>query len=180
MLGLVTTVLGVATPNVLAGLDDAKTVGAVRYVSAELQRVRMDAVTRGVNTAMRFSQADGSYICAVYADGNGDGVTSRDIQRGVDTKIQGDQRLPDQFSGVDFGTLPGLPPVDASSSAPGQDPIKFGSSNMAAFTPVGTSSSGSLYILGPHGAQYVIRVLGETGRTRILKFNARTRRWEPL
>jgi hypothetical protein len=45
---------------------------------------------------------------------------------------------------------------------------------------MGTSSTGSLYIRGRGTAQYVIRVMGETGRVHVLKFNARTRQWKPL
>jgi hypothetical protein len=95
-------------------------------------------------------------------------------------KVQADERLSDKFPGVDSGTLPGLPAVDASTTAPGDDPVRLGSSNMAVFTPGGTATAGSLYILGPHGLQYVVRILGETGRTRILRFNVRAERWEPL
>jgi hypothetical protein len=48
------------------------------------------------------------------------------------------------------------------------------------FSPIGTATSGSLYVRGPRSAQYVIRIFGETGRTRTLKFDARTRQWGPL
>jgi type II secretory pathway pseudopilin PulG len=178
VLGIVTTMAGITVPGVLAGLDDFKTLSAVRYVSARLQRTRIDALSQGVNAAIRFTRVGVSYSYGVYADGNGDGIKSRDIQRGIDKQIAPDERLPDQFPGVEFGTLPGLPAVDASSTAPGSDPVKFGSSDMASFTPLGTSTAGSLYVLGPRGTQYVIRVFGETGKVRILRFTARTRRWE--
>ena len=180
VLGLIATIAGVTTPNILAGLDDIHTLGAVRYTSGRLQRARMDAVSRSVNTAMRVIRTGDSYTFSIYADGNGDGVRTSDIQAGIDRQIQGEERLPNQFPGVEFGTLPGLPAVDPSSAAPGSDPIRLGSGNMAVFTPLGTSTSGSLYVLGRRDAQYVIRIFGETGKTRILKFNPGTRRWDPL
>ncbi len=180
VMGLVMTIAGIAVPGILAGLNDLQTLGGVRYISARLQRARMDAVSRGVNVAMRFTTIGTSYSYAIYADGNGDGVRSRDIQRGIDEPLARDERLPEQFPGVDFATLPGLPAVDASSPAPGSDPLALGASNMVAFTPLGTSTPGSLYILGPRGTQYVIRVFAETGKTRILRFDARARRWEAL
>ena len=180
VLGLIATIAGVTTPNILARLDDIHTLGAVRYTSGRLQQARMDAVARSVNTAMRVIRTGNSYSVGIYADGNGDGVRTSDIQRGIDGQIQREERLSDQFPGVEFDALPGLPAVDPSSIAPGSDPIRLGSGNMAAFTPLGTSTPGSLYVLGRHDSQYVIRIFGETGKTRILKFNPETRRWDPL
>jgi hypothetical protein len=48
------------------------------------------------------------------------------------------------------------------------------------FAPQGSASSGSIYVLGRAGSQYVIRVFGETGKTRILRYDAALRRWMPL
>ena len=76
-----------------------------------------------------------------------------------------------------FGVLPGLPPVDAGGAPPGTDPIKLGAGSLLTFSAQGTSSSGSVYIRGQRTAQYVIRVFGETGKVRILKYDARNRQW---
>ena len=81
-------------------------------------------------------------------------------------KSNGEQRLSDEFPGVDFGVLPVLHPVDPSGPAPGRDPIRFGSRHMVTFTAHGTSTPGSLYIRGRDSAQYVIRVFGEAEKTR--------------
>jgi type II secretory pathway pseudopilin PulG len=180
VVGLVTTVSAAVVPSVSTAIDHYRTLGAVRYVASRLQRTRMDAVTRGFNSAMRFTVTGTAYTFSVYVDGNGDGVRSADIDRGIDRLMLGPEQLSEQFAGVEFGALPGIPAVDGSSSPPGSDPIRIGSARMASFTPVGTSTSGSLYILGPHHAQFVVRIYGETGKTRILEFNTRTRVWSPL
>ena len=180
VLGFVITILGIATPQILAGLDDLRTLGAVRYVAARLQRARMEAVTRSVNTAVRVAGTAGTFSVGVYVDGNGDGVRTRDILDGTDPPVQAEERLSEQFPGVDFGAAPLLPAVDPASPPPGSDPIRLGSSDLASFTPLGTSTTGSLYILGPRRNQYVIRLFGETGKTHTLKFNPRSREWEPL
>ncbi len=177
---LVVLLMAMSVAAVARELEQYRTVGAVRYIATRLQRARMDAVTHGANAAMRFTAAGGGFRYAVYGDGNGDGVRSADIEHGVDRLLLPPERLRDRFPGVDFGTLPGLPAVDASSSPPGADPIRLGAASMASFTPIGTSSSGSVYILGPHQTQFVIRLYGETGKTRVLLFNAILRRWEPL
>jgi type II secretory pathway pseudopilin PulG len=177
--GVLATTATIATPRLLTAVDDFNTAGAVRYVAGAFQRARMEAVLRHADVGIRFTSSQSSYTFAEYIDGNGNGVRSKDISAGVDREIRGAERLSDRFSAVDFGTLPGLPAVD-SSTAPGTDPIKLGSSNMATFTSAGSSSSGSVYIRGRGNIQYVIRLFGETGRTRILRFDPGTRQWKPL
>ena len=180
VLGVAGTLSAMATPQLLGTIDDSRALGAVRYVSTRLQETRMEAVTRNANVAMRFSLAGGIYVYTVYQDGNGNGVVSRDIQRGVDAPIHPVERLPDQFAGIDFGVLQGIPPADPSGTAPGSDPIRLGSSDMVSFTAMGTSSTGSLYIRGRRNAQYAILIFGETGKTRILKYDSRNRGWRSL
>ena len=178
--GLATTLAGVAVPRVQLGLDELQTAGAARYVASRLQRTRMEAVSRSGDVALRFTSAGSSFVYADYADRNRNGVRSVDIQRGIDRRVSLEERLRDQFPRVDFGTVPYLPPVDASSGPPGGDPVRLGAGNMATFTAQSTATSGSLYVRGPRGVQYVIRIYGETGKTRILKFDSRRRVWKPL
>jgi type II secretory pathway pseudopilin PulG len=180
VLGMVATLSSVAVPQVLAGLDDFRTAGAARHISARLQRARMDAVVRSADVGLQVTSTAAGYTYAVYVDGNRNGVRATDIQRGTDTRLVPTERLPDQFPGVDFGAIPGIPAVDSSSTPPGTDPIRLGSSNMATFAASGTSSSGSLYIRGRRNAQYVVRIYGQTGKTRVLKFDARSRQWKGL
>jgi hypothetical protein len=179
VLGAAATVSAVAVPETLATLDDSRTAAAARYVSTRLQRTRMEAVSRNGSAALRFTPLPDHYDFTAYVDGNRNGVLSRDIQSGVDRVIQPADRLGDHFAGVDFGVSPDLPPVDPTSTAPGTDPIRLGSSDMVTFTSTGTATSGSLYVRGRRGTQYVVRVYGETGKTRVLKFNAGTGQWIP-
>jgi type II secretory pathway pseudopilin PulG len=179
-LGVMVTLAGIAIPQILAALDDYQAYGAARYISGRLHETRMMAVTRAVNTAMRFTVAGSSYAYAVYIDGNQNGVRSADIAGGVDPEIQKGERLSDLFPGVDFGAVPGLPSVEPGSPPPGDDPVRFGSTSMAVFSPLGTSTPGSLYIRGRRDVQYAVRLFGQTGKIRVLKFNTRTRMWRAL
>jgi hypothetical protein len=174
------TATATALPRMLSGLDEARVAGAARYVSARFYDTRMEAVTRSSEVAVRFTATDTGYVYAVYADGNGNGVLARDIQSNVDRQIHAPEQLSSQFSGVDFGTLPGLPAIDAGSPVPGDDPIKLGVSNMVSFSALGSSSSGTLYIKGRGITQYAVRVIGTTAKVRIFRFDARSRRWNSL
>ena len=153
---------GIAIQPLLRALDDYRTAGAVRYISTRIQRTRMEAVTRSTNVAMQFVQAGTGFSYRTFIDGNGDGVRTQDIKNGIDYPLGPSERIPDNFSEVDFSLLPGLPAVEPGTPPPGTDPIKLGSSNLLSYSPTGTSSSG---------------ILGDTGRTRILRFDAPSGQW---
>jgi type II secretory pathway pseudopilin PulG len=177
--GLVATLSGVAVPPLLAALDDFRATGAARYLAARLQRARMEAVMRSAEVGVKFTRTAAGYAFAVYVDGNGNGIRSADIANAIDRRLSGPERLTDNFRDVDFGTVDGLPPVDAGSPAPGNDPIRLGASDMATFTAKGTASAGSIYIRSRR-TQYVIRIFGTTGKTRLLKFDTRTHEWKRI
>ena len=179
-MSLTMTLGGMAIPPLLTSLDDYRTAGAARYMATRVQRTRMEAISRSANVAMQFSQTKTGFSYGMYVDGNGDGVRTEDIKKTIDRPLGAIERLPDNFPDVDFGVLPGLPPVQSGGSPPGTDPIKLGTSNLLSFSALGTSSSGSVYIRGRGMAQYAIRVFGETGRVRVFKFDARLRQWKSL
>ena len=68
-------------------------------------------------------------------------------------------RYPAHVTGIDPG------PFNTS------DPVQIGSSTLLSFSPTGSSTSGTLFMHGIRGNQFAVRVLGATGRTRILEFN---------
>jgi prepilin-type N-terminal cleavage/methylation domain-containing protein len=176
VLGVCAVLSGAAVPQLAAGLDDIKTRAAARYLAARMQHTRTDAVRRNANLAVRFGGSGGLIRYGVYVDGNGNGVLSRDIADGVDRAVGREEAIDDQFPGVRFGALPGLPAVDVTATPPGTDPVRFGASDMAVFTSAGTATPGSVYLQGT-GAQYVVRVFGDTGKVRVLKFDPVRRVW---
>lgn len=180
VMALGVTMCAAALPQLLTTLDDVRATGATYHISGRFQRARMEAVVRSATVALQFTQTSSGYSYAVYRDGNRNGVLTRDIQRGVDLPTAAPERLPDQFPGVEFGAIPGLPPVDPSGTPPGSDPIRLGAGSLASFTAMGTSSSGTVYIRSRRDAQYAVRIFGDTGKTRMLKFERSTKRWRPL
>ena len=175
--GIAATFALSATMSVRSQLDEVRAAGAARYVAARLQQARVRSVMRGRDTAMRMTSA-GAYSIATYEDGNGNGVLSADIVAGVDVPVAAPERLPDRFPGVDFGARPGLPGAEGGVT-PAADPIRTGTADGVTFTADGTATPGSLYVLGRGGTQYVVRIYGETGRTRVLRFYPGAGQWAP-
>lgn len=179
-MGIVATVGLVAFAEIGAALEQGRATAAARYLAARLQRLRLEAVSRNTHVALRFEADNGRYGFATYVDGNGDGVRTADIVSGIDWQSGSLDRLSNHFPGVDIGALPAAPAVDAGGVAPGADPVRLGASDMAVFTPLGTATSGSIYIRGAGSLQLAVRIFGETGRTRVLRLNTTTAQWTPL
>lgn len=166
---------GVAIPVSTAALDDIQTAAAARYVAGLVLAGRMDALKRARSVALRFDAAGEDYAFGAFVDGNGNGVRSADIRAGEDPPLRPPQRLADTFAGVRFGLRADIP--DADGGRPGStDGVRIGASRLLTSSPDGTATSGTLYVRGRR-AQYAVRVLGGTGRTRVLKFDTGAGAW---
>ncbi len=179
-LGLAATFSVAAGASALTAVDEYRAAGAVRSLSSRLQQARMDAISKGVHVGVRFAHAGTEVTFTVYADGNRNGVRAADIQRGLDLQLRPAARLSDDFPGIAFAVLPGLPSIDNPAQPAGVDPIRTGQADMVVFTPLGTATAGTLYILGGTRRQYALRIFAETGRSRLLRFDARSGTWAPL
>ena len=175
---LLAILTAMSVPPLVATLDDLRALAAARSLAARLQQARMEAVSRTADVAVRFERDALGYWYAVYLDGNRNGVLTRDIRAGVDRELDRPRRVSEGFSGAELAALPGLPPVDPATPPPGDDPVHLGPGGLATFTPRGTSTPGSLYVRSAR-AQYVVRIFGDTGKIRILKYDPRGPRWLP-
>ena len=154
---------------------------AARLLVAEFRQARVVAARRSATVALRFEAADGRLSWRVFVDGDGDGVRSADITSGTDRPITAVVRLDAEFPGVRARIGRTVPSVDgAGRLAPGEDALRLGTGDSLSFAPLGTASGGSLYLEGPDGAMYAVRVLGPTGRVRGLRLNPATSRWDDL
>jgi Tfp pilus assembly protein FimT len=177
VVALLGAVAALTVPRVGAALDGAKVRGAAFYVSSRFGLARTLAAHRNANVAFRFEQVDGGIQVRVFADTNGNGIRAIEIARGIDAEIMPAERLDHAFPGVRYGFIPGARLIDGTSVTEDDDPIRFGSTDMLIFSPAGTATAGTVYIRGRDHWQYAVVVLGATGRTRIARFDLRTRRW---
>jgi prepilin-type N-terminal cleavage/methylation domain-containing protein len=172
---LATVLAGMALPLTATAIDELRTAAAARYLAGRIALGRMDAIKRSTAVALRFEASDPDYAFAPYADGNGNGVRTADIRRGVDPPVGLPQQLWHTFPGVRFGLMPDLPDVDGGPGG-GTDGVRIGAARLLTMSPNGTATSGTLYLQGRR-AQYAVRVLGATGRTRVLKYDTGAGTW---
>jgi type II secretory pathway pseudopilin PulG len=172
---VMTTATALSVPLVGSTVDDVRTGLAARYVAARVCTARMDAVRRSTANALRFEPAGGDYMFAGYVDGNGNGVRSADIRQGIDPVLGPFERLRDRFPDVSFELMAGVPDADGQSGT-GTDGVRIGTARILSMSSDGTATSGTLYIRGRR-RQYAVRVLGVTGRTRVLQYSSGDRTW---
>jgi hypothetical protein len=154
-----------AAPQLTAGIERMRAMSAARYLAGRLAFARSLAAARSANVALVLVAEGATFTSALYVDGNSNGVRMRDIGDGVDLPVGEAVRLADLFPHVVLSlTDPGgTSPPDASV--------------LMSFSPTGTASSRTLYVRGRDGSQYAVRVLGATGRTRVLRYAPATRSW---
>jgi hypothetical protein len=175
--GIVTLLGGLAVPFLRAYRVEAHLLGAGRNFKGEFLRARSGATSRGVQTAIRFERGpDGLDYFRLYRDGNHNGVTTADINAGLDLPLGPAHRLDGRAPRVRVGINAGVPAIPPESGLlDPADPIRFGPSNMLSFSPLGTATPGTFYLAG-EGIQAAVRVTGGSARVRMMV--CRDRQWE--
>ncbi len=168
IVGVVTILGGIAAARVLSPVDHSRGYAAARYFAGRLGLARVQAVARGTAIGLRFDQEPRGITFSVFQDGNGNGIRNAEIQAGVDRLLEDSMALSDQFPGADIGLAPNSPATAA---------VQVGTSNLLTFTPLGTATPGTIHISDRAGTQWAVRVLGATGRTRVLRYDYSTRSW---
>ena len=168
----------IAIPSFTHAVQEGRLRGAAFYVSSRLALLRMRAVRRYANVALRFTDVGGVYRFQTFGDGDGDGVRSADITVGRDPALDEGDEIGHHFPGVRFGFLPGCPLIDGTAVGAGTSPIRIGSSGLLVFAPSGTATSGTLYLRGRGDTAFAVVILGATGRTRLLRCTGRTGAWK--
>jgi prepilin-type N-terminal cleavage/methylation domain-containing protein len=167
-LALATLVAGLAVPQALASLGALRGRAAARYLAGRMALARTQAVARGSAVALRFVEDTEGVSFSSFEDGNRNGVRVRDIDLLLDPLIQPPVRLEDLFPGTAIALTPGTPAAAA---------IMLGGTDLLSFSPTGSSTSGTIHVRGPDGMQWAVRVLGVTGRVRVLKYAPAAGEW---
>ena len=170
------TFLGIAVPLATSALDEMRTAMAARYVAGRILAARLDALQRSTCVGFQFEASGSDYSFATYVDGNQNGIRTTEIASGIDPIGLMGERLGDRFSGVRFGLAESVPDLDGVRQLTDSDGIRVGSPRILTLSPDGTASSGTVYIRGSR-AQYAVRILGATARTRVFQYQRGADRW---
>jgi hypothetical protein len=175
-LSVAITLCAVAVPQAMHALDEYRTRAAAHYLATRVGEARMAAIKRSMSVGLRFEPVAADYRFTEVADGNGNGLRTIDVLRGDDPAISTPDMLAWHFNGVTFGILEGVPDADGAPATTA-DGVRVGSSRLLSMEANGSSSSGTLYVRGRRRSQYAVRVLGVTGRVRVVRYLEARRAW---
>jgi prepilin-type N-terminal cleavage/methylation domain-containing protein len=173
-MALAVTLTGIAIPLLTTTMEGIRTAGAARHVAARIAAARVDAVRRSTTVGLRFVAVGTDYSSAVYLDTNGNGIRTADITAGIDVMLAPHERLLNNYPGVVFGLMTGIPDIDGGTSS--TDGVRIGVSRILSVSPNGSATSGTLYLHGKR-RQFAVRIFGATGRTRLFEYDTGAHCW---
>ncbi len=172
-------VVAAATPAAV----NLQSAVSIRSAAGELEvlfaRARALAITRGIVVGLKFRKNGDRWEWAVYRDGNGNGIRTIEITRGID------RPMGLSYAWMRRDVRPGIL-ADTPVPDPGQpgrplqnvnDPIRFNGSDICSFSPVGESTPGSVYLWDGRDRMAVLRVYGRSAKMRTLFYRRGSPGW---
>jgi type II secretory pathway pseudopilin PulG len=179
---VVLAIIGAVVLSAMPAFASIQRRSALRAASAEMRSIfhlaRSRAIARGRNAGVRFVKIGPNWYFTIYDDGDGDGIRTEDISRGVDRPVGPPQLVFGASRIVSIG-LPESTILDPDGDRllPTASPVQFGRSAICSFSPLGQSSPGTVYLSDRDRGVYAVRVYGTTAKIRVLRYEPSTRKW---
>lgn len=176
ILGLV---FALSLPALSDLLAEEGLAAAAREVSGILNMARARAVFQGVDVGVKWISSGGDLVLSVYQDGNGNGVTTADIRKGVDRLVGGPYWLRGKYPGISFSFVPGFDGLDPGGAPIGNvaDPLRFGRSDICSFSPIGKASPGTVYLSNKKRRQAAVRVTPANAKIQSFTWHGKSLKW---
>jgi type II secretory pathway pseudopilin PulG len=178
-LALVGLGMAVALPNLISFRGKTSLELLARHLVSDAVRCRAAAINRRCNVGLMFGEERGAYYYNVVADGNGNGVSRRDVQRRRDTVIGPRVWIDRLCRGAKLGVPSGWRVPDPGGSGrlrPG-DGLHAGRSAILSFSPLGDATPASVYLNDGRERMLAVRVYGGTARVRVLEWRRGWQGW---
>lgn len=160
-----------AMPSFLTLQRRAAVTAAADELRAIFRGCRMRAIASGRNCGVQFTKTNGVWMYAIVDDTNDNGIRTAEIANGTDRIIGRRKRV---LETVRYASI-GLPPQtiidpDGEKLTPSSPPVRFGSSSICSFSPLGAATAGSVYLTDSRGEVWCARVFGVTAKVRLMRY----------
>jgi prepilin-type N-terminal cleavage/methylation domain-containing protein len=178
VLAIIGALAMVAVPSFATYRRHASLLAEAEQMRSIFRAARSRAITRNAHAGVRFAARGSDWTFALYDDGDGDGIRSDDIAKGIDRCFAAPSVLMPQFHIATVALLPGaIRDPDGDPLPPTASAVQFGTSSTCSFSPTGSGTPGTAYITNKDGEIYAIRVYGASGKVRVLRYNALKKKW---
>ena len=179
VIAIIGLLVGIAFPAFSTYRRRNSMIAAAHELEATLRFVRSRAISRSTYAGIKFTGSGNKWTITVYDDGDGDGIRNDDIRNLIETIVGHPKPLMPQLQVARIGLLPfAIKDPDGDPLPPSKSPVQFGTADICSFSPIGAGTPGSIYVTDDVGGLYCIRVLGASGRVRILRYDANRKKWE--
>jgi prepilin-type N-terminal cleavage/methylation domain-containing protein len=181
VLAIAAMAVAVALPAAAMLREGGRAAAGARTMATILSAQRWKSVAGHQIRGLQFRKIGNDWSWREARDGNGNGLRTAEIARGIDPVLTADDALERQVEDVRLGFPPGGPfpeaPPGTDLLVAGDDPVRFGRSDLVSFSPVGSASSGTLYVTDGKSALYAVVLFGPTARLRVWRYRPVERRW---
>jgi type II secretory pathway pseudopilin PulG len=180
--GLLAVGLTIALPNLAEVRRRAALDRLARTLASHTALCRIKAIDTWRRAGLVFSRRDDGWSFTPVLDGDGDGVSRRDFESGVDTRLA----PPVPIDGLCPGAGVGVP-AEWRVPRPGGggvlalvDGVAAGSSDIISFSPLGDATPATVYFNDGHARVLAVRIYGPTARIRVLEWRMGWQRWRQI
>jgi hypothetical protein len=143
--------------------------------------VRAKSIARARAHGLSFQRDALGWHWYEVRDDNGNGLRAAELKKGIDATLSGPHRLEDSVERVTLGfpplgSIPKVPPGSGTISGL-DDPVRLGTTDLLAFSPLGTASTGTLYVTDGGSGLFAIVLYGKTTRLRVWRFDRWSGTW---
>jgi len=181
VLAIVAMAVAVALPAAAMLRDGGRAAAGARTMATLLSAQRFKSVAGHRARGLQFRKVGGGWAWREVLDGNGNGLRTAEITRGVDPVVSPDEVMEHLVPSVTLGFPPGGPYPEAPPGTDlltvADDPVRFGRSDLVSFSPVGAASSGTIYLTDGRSGLFAVVLFGPTARLRVWRFRPEERRW---
>ena len=156
-------------------VDQSRVKAAAAFMGSRFRLARVEAVNRVANVGVVFDFVNGRWQIRACRDGTGNGLRRADIASGADPCFDGPHDFRSMFPGVDIDVDPRL--IGPAGEPGNPDPVRFGTPDIASFSPTGSCSAGSVFLRSAKGQQFAVRISGANGRLRVFRYDRTPRVW---
>jgi type II secretory pathway pseudopilin PulG len=170
VLAILALTLLAALPNLRGLLEQRALDAAADRLAGGAAMTRHRAIAAGKYAGMVISSGAAGDSYTIHLDGGSPGIRSSEVAAGIDPLVAGPVpiNLPGDPVRLGIPTAPPVPSIPPSGGwlPPGGDPVRLGSADILSFSPIGESSSGSIYLTDGRGGVRAVVVYGRSGRIR--------------
>jgi len=181
VLAILGMAVAVALPAAAMLRDGGRAAAGARTMATLLSAQRWKSVAGHRVRGLQFRNSGTRWSWREVSDGNGNGLRTAEITRGVDPVVSADETMEHLVADVRLGLPPGGPypeaPPGTELLTEASDPVRFGRSDLVSFSPVGSASSGTVYVTDGRRGLYAVVLFGPTARVRVWRYRPEDRRW---